>query len=231
MAMVNINSLSFDLTDCELRKDSPEVKAWMHADGIAHLLTFQQGPIDWPFDLTMLDEASHFYADQCASVGGAMISMDIFTADKVEVLRGLFKYRSPENPLAIYFVGILWVPFSNFRYQLNIEAVEQGMTGYREAVVFAMDPNAWDEHGTWRSFDVPTEAEEAEPVVVATAEDMFDRMKKTPLRALPSDDEQYDEQFESHPLSLVRSRMNRVSETLAMDKMWWQSIKPFRVRR
>lgn len=229
--MVNINSLSFDLTGCSPQSNGPNEKSWMSEDGVAHLLRFDQGPVSWPFDLTDVEAARQFYGDQCASAGGVMLHMDVVNLDQVEVLRGIFKYRAPiSQSLAMYFVGIFWVPFSNFRYQLNIEAIERGTTGMREAVVSAMDSSSYPDPSVLRRCPWPKPEADAEPIHVSSAEEMFEHMRKAPLHELPSDDEQFDALFVDHPLSLVRARMKGISDTLRMNKMWWQSIKPFRLR-
>lgn len=222
--MLNINSISFDLTDCSLHhSDDKNERGWTNEYGVAHLLRFHQTPPQWPFDLSNPDGARKFYSEQCASNGGVMLTMDIQTIDNIEVLRGIFKYRAPmPTSLAMYFVGILWIPFSNYNYQLNIEAMEQGTTGMREAVVYAMNPD--------RYADLMSAAtEEPEPVQVSSAEEMYAHMRSKSLRSLPSDEEQYDSLFPDHPLSLVRGRLAKVCDTLKMDKMWWQELKPFRI--
>jgi hypothetical protein len=127
------------------------------------------------------------------------------------------------------FVGILWIPLSDFRFQINIEALEAGTTGYRETIVSALDPEEYPDPKILEQTPWP-QPENTEPVIVKSADEMFEKMSQAPLRKLPSDDEQFDSMFPEHPLSLVRTRMSKVQETLRLDKMWWQQIKPFRIR-
>ncbi len=227
--MVDKNSISFDLTDCEIHSEDRERTLWFDSKGVAHLLRFNQGPMDWPFDLTDLQAARGFYGNQCAEAKGVMLSMDGLSVDGIEVLQGLFKYRSPQpQSLAMMFVGILWLPFSNFRYQINIEALEGGTTGIREATVSVMDPKDYPNPKILEETPWPR-PEDKEPVMVKSAEEMFTRMSQTTLKKLPSDDVQFDSKFPMHPLSLVRARMSKVAETLKMNKMWWQQLKPYRI--
>lgn len=228
--MHNVDSIKFDVIDCELVVRESEKRLWMNAESVATLLAFQKTPPDWPFDLTDVDGARKFYGAQCASAKGAMLSMDVISIDKFEVLRGLFKYRSPvPKSLAMMSVGIFWIPFSNFTYQINIEALEQGTTGIREAAVYAADVSEYPDPTVLERCPWPQADEDAEPVQVVDAEDMFDRMRQATLRPLPSDDESFDEMFPQHPLSQVRGRMKVVADTLKIDKTWWQSLKPYRV--
>jgi len=227
--MLNVHSLSFDLTDCTPYPDKPDERRWMYKSTVAHLLRFAKQPVSWPFDLTEIAVARDFYSEQCASAGGVMLSMDVHHLDKVEVLQGLFKYRAPEG-MAMLYVGILWIPFSDCNYQLNIEAMEHGTTGIREAVVFDLSRNdslsgEESNQSSWPEAKVHEPAE-----VVSSAAEMFEKMRAKPIMRIPSDDEKYDAMFSNHPLSMVRARLKRVTETLKMDETWWQTIKPFRLR-
>src|SRR5262249_30565705 len=78
-------------------------------------------------------------------------------------------------------------------------------TGVREAAVMAIEGDRW-----------PKRVAE-EPIVVKGVEDMFERMRAQPLRAIPSDDEKYDQMFPDHPLAKVRRRMNEVVSTLKVS--------------
>jgi hypothetical protein len=108
------------------------------------MLQFHLSPPDWPFDLTNLDAATEFYRRQCADNSGVMLSMERTSAAGGEALRGLFKYRAPvPGSLAMYYVGILWLPFQECTFQVNIEAMETGTTGVREAAVMVMAGDSW----------------------------------------------------------------------------------------
>lgn len=231
--MPNIDSIKFDMTNCgELLQSAPEGKLWMNDEyGMAHLLRFS-GTVEWPFDLTDVEGARRFYGDQCASAGGVMLSMDVFEVEKIEVLRGIFKYRSPEpQSLAMMFVGILWIPFTNMTYQLNVEALERGTTGIREATVMALDPEKFPDPSVLQRCPWPQAEPDAEPVQVSSMEEMFQRMRESKLHQLPSDDRQFDDMYPQHPLSLVRKRLDMISRTLKIDKNFWETLKPFRLRR
>lgn len=216
--MVSIDSLTFDLTDCSLEEQSESHRGWMNATGVAHRLHFHPGPPNWPFDLTKPDAASEFYRQQCADNGGAMLSLGQMTIDGVEVLSGLFKYRAPiPGSLAMYFVGILWVPFQECCFQINIEAMEVGPTGGREAAVMLIEKDSWPKS------DSP-------PIVLKSVDELFERIGAAPVRKLPSDDERYDTSFPEHPLSKVRARLIEVAKTLSIDAHG-ESLNPFRARR
>jgi hypothetical protein len=118
----------------------------------------------------------------------------------------LFKYRAPvPKSLAIYYVGILWLSFRTWGAQINVEAMEHGTTGMREAAVMMLEGDNWYK-------DLPP----AEPVMLDSAEDMFERMAATPLRPILSDNAKYDATFPQHPLSLVRAKLDDVIATLQL---------------
>jgi hypothetical protein len=218
--MAGIESLTFDLTDCSLREQSQSHRGWMNSAHVAHMLRFHPGPPDWPFDLTKPDEAAEFYRKQCADNGGVMLAMEVTTAAGAEALRGLFKYRAPvPGSLAMYYVGILWLPFQECRFQVNVEAMEAGTTGTREAAAMLNEGDRW-----------PKPPADTPPVVLKSAEELFERLGSAPVRQLPSDDERYDASFPDHPLSQVRARLGQVVTSVRLDPGAGR-LAPFRVRR
>ena len=214
--MVNIESLTFDLTDCSLREQSERHRAWINSDGVAHTLRFYPGPPDWAFDLTDLNAATDFYRQQAAENGGVLLSMDLARVHGAEALRGLFKYRAPvPGSLAMYYVGILWLPFQQCAFQINVEAMEAGTTGAREAAVMVIEGDAWPK------------PEDEPPIEVKSARELFARLGSAPVRKLPSEDERYDASFPDHPLSRVRARLSEVTATLRLDPSA-RALPPYR---
>jgi len=186
--MPGIESLAFDLTDCSLHEQSDKHRGWMSSGGVGHMLRFSANSPDWPFDLTNPDAATDFYGRQCANLGGALLSMDVITVAGAEALRGLFKYHAPvPDSLAMYYSGILWLPFQSCSFQVNVEAMEEAPTGTREAVVMVVERDSWPEYEDAR------------------------------LRLLPSDEERWDHSFPGHPLTRVRRRLAEVIATARLD--------------
>jgi hypothetical protein len=128
--MPRLESLTFDLGDCEQRRLSETVRLWIRSDHVAYCLKFNSGVIYWPFDLTDLSAAREFYRRECEENAGVMLEMDLVTVACAEALSGVFKYRSPmPGSLGMMYVGILWLPFHNCWFQINVEALELGTTG------------------------------------------------------------------------------------------------------
>jgi hypothetical protein len=215
--MVSVDSLTFDLAGCSLRERSESHRGWMNADHVAHTLRFNRGSINWPFDLTDPVAATEFYRNQCADNGGVMLAMGVITAAGAEGLSGLFKYRSPlPGNLGMAYVGILWLPFQDCRFQINVEAFEMGTTGMRECAVMVIEGDRW-----------PMEPQ-AEIPVINSEEELQALYSKARVRHLPSDDPKYDASFPQHPLSLVRARLTRVIATTQLGPEA-QGLRPYRV--
>ncbi len=213
-----LKAITFDRPESRIAVDETHEVCYLSTENVAYLLRLNSAP-DWNFDLRTLDGARDFYGNQCAEAKGAMLLLELGKADGAEILRGIFKYRSPQNPLAIMYVGIIWMPFMECCLQINIEAVEQGTTGIREALVYEM-----------MMADGTFEEEEsfAPPVQVESAEDFFKQIAAKPLKLISSDDEKWDEKFPEHPLSLVRKHLKTVSETIKLEESM-HKLTPFRV--
>jgi hypothetical protein len=215
--MPDINSVTFDLSDCKLVEESEAHRMWASATGVYHNLRVSPQPPAWPFDLRDCAAAADFYARQCAENKGVMLEMAVIQVGQLSALRGLFKYRSPvPKCLAMMFVHILWIPFKGWTVQLNVESVEAGTTGMREAAAMLIEGDKW-----------PLPSSTEAPIEIGSPDDMFDQMRSQPLRALPSDGEKYDETFPDHPLSKVRRRMAEVISSLAVS-VQPNDLAPFR---
>lgn len=220
--MASVDSLTFDLADCELVQQAETERIWVSADHVAHRLKFDHGVIYWPFDLTDPDAARAFYRQECEQNAGVMLEMEPVTAAGAEGLAGVFKYRSPVPVgLGMAYVGILWLPFRDYRFQVNVEAVEQGTTGMREAAVMVVEGDKW-----------PMEQQAEIPVINSQEEldALYAKARQRPLRQLPSDDPKYDTSFPRHPLSLVRAGLSRVIATAQLGPDA-RGLRPHRISR
>ena len=217
--MINLDSIKFDLTDYTLKQESEFHRAWLSSKIVATLLRFDPDGVSWNFDLSDEKAARSFYDKQCTENGGAPLLIEKDLVHGIEILKGLFKYRAPNNKLAMLFVGIIWIPFQECVFQINVEAMEQGTTGMREAAVMLMKPDNSEEE---------EQEDFSPPVKVKNAEEMFEMMGSRPLKKIEADDETYDHIFKDHPLSLVRERLNQILETLEFGNDL-KNCKPFRI--
>jgi hypothetical protein len=215
--MASIESLSFDVRNCQLRKQNETERIWVNSDRVAHRLKFDYGVIYWPFDLTDPSAALEFYRRECEQNAGVMLELGVVTAAGAEGLSGVFKYRSPmPGSLGMAYIGILWLPFEDCRFHVNVEALELGTTGMRECAVMAIEGDRW-----------PRE-QQAEIPVINSDEELQELHRKARVRHLPSDDPKYDASFPQHPLSLVRDCLTSVIATARLD-VEAQCLRPHRI--
>lgn len=203
--MYSNSPVKFDVSDCTLREQSDQHAGWSNENGVHLVLRVPKHATNWSFDLRGIDAAKDYFSQQSASNGGVLLEMDVVTVAGQTALRGLFKYRSPlPESMGMMFVSILWVRLGDAMAQINVESVELGTTGVREATVCVMKGQS------------AASASPGEPLPMDSMEDMFAHMRAQPLHVLPSDDSQYDQMFPDHPLSKVRHRMAQVEATLSI---------------
>ena len=166
-----IDSVYCDITGWELREQSDTHRLWLTSTDDPVMLRLCPIAPECPFDLTDLDGARTYYERQSADMNGVPVSIAIDKVHNLEVLCGVFKYRSPEpRSLAMYYVGILFLPFRDFFYQFQVESIERGMTGAREAVV---------EVATGKKPPAPKEQ-----VFVKNMDELLEKFRNTPIRRL-----------------------------------------------
>jgi hypothetical protein len=189
---------------------------WFTEERDACMLQFT-GRCDWPFDLRDFAAAKLFYENQCQGLDGALVDIYKDTIQGVESLVGIFKYKSPEpQSLAMYYVGIVWMPFEKCTYQINFESVERGTTGAREAAVALVKQPK------------PPVTEE-KPIMLESADDLFNMVRNKAVEVYPSDNSEFDEMFPDHPLSKVRKNISEFKHSAKMNKKL-KKLKSYRVR-
>ena len=172
------------------------------------------GRCSWPFDLSNAEAAKKFYQNQCSELGGALIEIGVENIQGLESLVGVFKYHSPEpGSPAMYYVGIIWIPFEKCTYQINFESLERGTTGAREAAVYLLQDQE--------------PANDTEPVLIESPEELISLISKKKIEVLPSDSVEYDETFPNHPLSKVRFLLNQFKKEASINSKL-SSLKPYR---
>jgi hypothetical protein len=206
-----LSTISCDSHGWRIGDESPSHRTWVTPEASCVNFQFIDSAPTFPFDLTELAKARAFYDNQSTELGGVMISVDVGESKKIEYLKGVFKYRSPEpGSMAMYYVGIIVLPFKSFMYQINTEALEVGASGMREASVMALG-------------DGPPASDEP-PEIVTNMEEFFAKSRAAKLRRIPADDTKYDDSFPNHPLSQVRRLQSHLIETLTFPN--WLANKP-----
>lgn len=179
-----------------------EVAAWFSEDRVAvRALRF---PHPSPVPLA-LEAARAQYTGESGQMGGVLLELELVESGAGTVLRSIFKYPSPGNPMATTIVGILLLSWPEAHIRIHIEDVERGTTGAREAAVMLLMGDDW-----------PRSTEP--PMVVESMEEMLAHMAaaRRQQRVLPSDDRRHDALLPGHPLSRVRALQGVVLAALSL---------------
>ncbi|MDN2487174.1 hypothetical protein MML63_16205 [Kosakonia sacchari] len=188
-----LTDLQLNIAGWQLYESHDTSMAWSTPEQSAVRLQLH-APVQWPFALHDIAAAKHYWQQETAKIGGALLELTALTIQGVAALQGTFKYRDPTpGSLGMYFVAIIWLPVKHGLFQINAEAVEKGNTGFREAVVMDLQ---------LKQGNIPPVYDE--PEFIDSADALFAKLRESELRCLPSDDRQYDEMFPEHPLSQVR---------------------------
>jgi len=157
-------------------------------NGVFMRPSFNRRPPDLPAPLSHQDEVRAHIGDAVEQGQGVLIDFEVVDRDGFRVMRTVAKKRAEGRANA--FLGALQIHFAPCWWLFQLEAIEAGTTGLREAAVFMMmrqeDENAWplQDLGRIESMDALPPA--------------------GPPAKLPSDDPRWDDRFPDHPLSRVR---------------------------
>ncbi|MBX9939770.1 MAG: hypothetical protein K2Y32_10980 [Candidatus Obscuribacterales bacterium] len=213
-----LSGVHFDMGNCENKINDENCLGFIDESNTCIMLRYNPA-IDWDFDLRTPEKAFSFYEKQCREAQGVMLDGKVLKLDGVEALSGLFKYRAPYNPLAMVYVGIFWLPFQEGMIQVNIEGFETGTTGVRPAMITMLcQENGLPEEAYGNDDECESQSVDfSPPLQVASVEEMFERMKASPLRKILSDAEKWDSTLPDDPLSLVRRRMKLLESSINLS--------------
>jgi hypothetical protein len=201
-----LSDVVFQKETWELHDDFENNKAWFADNRDPARIQLFASFTGWPFDLKDLPGAREFFEIQSKDNGGALLELQTEEIKGIESLIGAFKYPSPiENHLGLYYLGIVWMPFTDFCFQVTFESLESGETGLREAAVSLLD----------RPQSIQADAE---PELVDSAGELLSKLYHQEIKLLPSDDRQYDQDFPHHPLSKIRSYLQDFKENVVFNE-------------
>jgi hypothetical protein len=200
-----IESVSFDTYNFEpLPGWSDAIRTWKADDATILSLNYFLLPPDIPVSLSRLDELRRSYRDGLGN-GRGLVELEVREVLGLRAVWLIFKI--PQDPMGMTYVGSLTLPFHEFSYVLKVDCPEMGMTGVRDSVVFALEKQA----GRMK-FDSP-----AEFPPLGWTQDPYDPGLQSPVMRNLSDDERYDAQFPTHPLSRVRRHLTSMLSTLQVS--------------
>lgn len=196
---VRLNELNW-----KLREKSSDVKVWDNDFGDVLSVNFFNRPPDIPVSLSQVTELRNFYRTTVAGAGGGIIRVEPIELKGLPAIECLFKM--PMQPSGMLYLASFTIPFRAKSYVIKMQCPERGITGARDAAVFALHGNFDDE-----------DAENFDPFK-GWMKDPYDESVTEGVLMNLSEDEQYDVKFPDHPLSRARRYMTQIKESVSFDE-------------
>lgn len=172
---------------------------WRHDQGDALGVYFYDLPPDIGASLDDVDGLRAFYRGAVTQGGGGLVEVDVVPVGSVPAVRTIFKL--PQEPSGMTYLGSLTIPFESFSFVVKSQCREHGMTGMRDATVFA-------------AMNLPLDSRAGQ--AVGWAQDPYDPSFKGSVLRNRADDEEWDEKFPQHPLSRCRRNLRTLGETITL---------------
>jgi hypothetical protein len=169
-------------------------RRWQNETGDQLFFDFFGIPPDLPPGPDVINALRRIYRDALGGVGG-LVEVEPSVIAGVRSVRAIFKL--PQEPAGMTYLGVITIPFRDCSFVIKWLCPEQGVTGIRDAAVFAMLSPALDEAT-------------GEPQ--GWAQDPYDAHHKARGLRNRADDAEWDTQFKSHPLSRLRSYLRTLNE-------------------
>ncbi|MEU9094806.1 hypothetical protein [Streptomyces sp. NPDC048428] len=150
-------------------------------------------PPDLPAGLDDGPALRNVLTHHTARAGGGLIEASVKKLGELPALRQILKLPLPDRPNGQAFIGSFTVPRAGCSTVVKIQALEQGMTGMREAVVLAkVGPQDY-----FRTHPYAPDVQGGLPFHVA-------------------DHAQWDAEFPDHPLTRVRRALDALAQAVSV---------------
>jgi hypothetical protein len=171
---------------------------WHDGNGVA--LSFNAIGLDRDLYPRLADQLAvrEHYRDLFAASDMGIVECNVLEKDGTKLVKVIAKKVAQNEPAR--YIGSVAIPLSDRSFVFSLLADEQGITGYREAIVLdrllregstiELDSEAGTIHG-W-------------------AQDPYFPEHQGPCLRNLSEDEKYDHEFPDHPLTKVRVRANEL---------------------
>ncbi|MER5279551.1 hypothetical protein ABT025_27995 [Streptomyces sp. NPDC002809] len=156
-------------------------------------LHFLALPPDLPAGLDDGPALRNVLTHRTARAGGGLIEASVKKVGELPALRQILKLPLPDRPSGQAFIGSFTVPRAGCSTVVKIQALEQGMTGMREAVVLAkVGPQDY-----FRPHPYAPDVQGGLPFHAA-------------------DHAQWDAEFPDHPLTRVRRALDTLAQAVSV---------------
>lgn len=192
--------LSLDLPGWKLKQRDASSVVWSDDAGDILGVYFYDLAPDIGAPLEQLDALRACYRQSVSGAGGAIVQVDVSSISDVSAVETVFKF--PMQPTGMAYVGSFTVPFQSFSFVVKAQCAEHGITGMRDATVFAM---------------VNPEIDESTGEAIGWMRDPYDPEHSAQLLSNQSDAPEWDEKFPDHPLSRCRRHLDAVRSAAVLS--------------
>lgn len=197
-----IHAVSFSDLGWKKRAQGADEISWIHPSfpAVLSINYFELVP-DVPYN-SAVEELRDFYQPMVARSGGGLIKVDVTDIQGVRCIETIFKL--PRDESGVLYIGALTIPFEDRSYVIKVQAIEPGAIGSREAMIWAQLDAAGvvsiDETGR----------------IIGWSADPYDKSVTEGFLMNLSEAIYYDAQFPSHPLSLVRAKLEELIKSVRL---------------
>lgn len=200
-----INSLKFNTFNWNLVEDTKHKKNWVNKEqtALAGIQFFDNHPSDIPAKLNDINTIRNHYRNMIVEqIEGGLIRCEISNLKGNDAIEMIVK--QPNQPSGMTYNGSFIIPFKGYNFVVKMQAVEGGMTGMREAITM----DKWmKENGA------PKTDENGK--MIGFANDPYDKSFTKGRLMNYSEKEEFDKDFPNHPLTIVRSKMKEIKESIS----------------
>jgi hypothetical protein len=229
-----VDLVSFDVAGLIPQPAPPGDRIWVSEQGLfVRLTTDACRPV---FPATAAGEAAsrNDWRLTCAEAGAGMVELTYERVDGCQAVRAITKFAiDPTTGRGRRYLGVLQIPAAESVVVLKVQCDETGITGFRETVVIQrllasgavtieMSPPDEETGARWAANTPGWHVDPHDPTPEHLALNM-------------SDDRQFDAEFPHHPLSIVRSFLDRAQRSMSLapelksgevssdrSKTWWR---------
>ena len=218
--MSRIDAVSFDTKGFRIQSETADERHWAADDGQPILVQVQPGPSTL-LDLLRQPDASVRLRKAVAGTGAGLIELTPLQFDGWVMVRTLTKgIVPPASGRGRWYLGLLTIPFQECSVVVRTEAHEHLVSGVRESEVFAL----LQARGLIDASKSSATRALEDGTLFTAREDiegwLSDPDDPTPshLARCVADDAEYDSWIPEHPLSRVRSLLDRIQRSIHVAK-------------
>lgn len=203
---VEIDAVQVSIPNWEEVENDAEKKAWLNPEKTALIaLYFINQVPDLPKPLSNLEQLRAFYRKLIVEqTNGGLMRCEVTDLQGYTAVEVLMK--QPDEPKGMIYKASLVLPFRDCSFVINVQAVEPGITGLREAITL----------NQWMQLEAQKDKTGNE-LMEGYAADPYDPNFKEGTLMNYADQATFDNDFPDHPLTLVRAKIAAIKASIQLD--------------